>query len=73
MAAVELPVFIEALGGESSANSGVCDNRILFQFALIKRVSFNEFSEVLSDYLPTFPKVLVCLILTMAICLHYPF
>ena len=73
MAAVELPVVIKALGGESGADSGVCDNRILFLFALIKRVGFKEFSEVLSDYFATFPEVLVGLILTMVICLHYPF
>ena len=73
MAALELTVLIEALGGESGADSGVCNNRVLFLFALIKRVGFKEFSEVLYDYLPTFPEVLVGLILTMVICLHYPF
>ena len=65
MAALELTVLIEALGGESGADSGVCDNRVFFLFALIKRVGFEKFSEELSDYLPTFPEVFVCLILTM--------
>lgn len=67
MAALELAVLIKTLGGESGADSGVCDNRVLFLFALIERVRFKEFSEVLSDYLPTFPEVLVGLILTMVI------
>ena len=73
MAPVELPVLIETLGGESGADSGVCDDRVLFLFALIERVGFKEFSEELSDYLSTFPEVFVGLILTMVICLHYPF
>ena len=64
MAALELTVLIEALGGESGADSGVCDDRVLFLFALIKRVGFKKFSEKLFDYLATFPEVFVGLIPT---------